>query len=119
MALKFVTTFQEVEENVNYLRSELQRKDIDAVVIATPDHWHAVNTVMSANAGKHVYCEKPLAHSIEEGRAMVNAMKEIKALPKSSSKEILIEMAEDWRPYRSIAAMLLWHHYIKTRNIKL
>ena len=51
--------------------------------------------------------------------AMVNAMKEIKELHKSSPKEVLIEIAESWRPYRSIAAMLLWHHYIKTRNIKL
>lgn len=55
-------------------RELLERKDIDAVVIATPDHWHAVMTVMAANAGKHVYCEKPMAHSIEEGRAMVNAV---------------------------------------------
>ncbi|WP_315817257.1 Gfo/Idh/MocA family oxidoreductase [Paraflavitalea speifideaquila] len=53
----------------------LSRKDIDAVMIATPDHWHAVQSIMAANAGKHVYCEKPLAHSIEEGRAMVKAMK--------------------------------------------
>ena len=56
-------------------RELLERKDIDAVVVATPDHWHAVNTIMAANAGKHVYCEKPLAHSVEEGRAMVNAVK--------------------------------------------
>lgn len=56
-------------------REMLERKDIDAVVVATPDHWHAVNTIMAANAKKHVYCEKPLAHSVEEGRAMVNAVK--------------------------------------------
>ncbi len=59
-------------------RELLERKDIDAVVIATPDHWHAVQSVMSANAGKHVYCEKPMAHSVGEGRAMVNAMKKNK-----------------------------------------
>lgn len=56
-------------------REILERKDIDAVVIATPDHWHAVGTVMAANAKKHVYCEKPLAHSVVEGRAMVDAVK--------------------------------------------
>lgn len=51
--------------------------------------------------------------------AMVNALKEVKQLPKYTAKEELLQMAEPWRPYRSIAAMLLWHHYIKTRNIKL
>jgi predicted dehydrogenase len=56
-------------------RELLQRKDIDAIVVATPDHWHAVATIMAANAKKHVYCEKPLAHSVEEGRAMVDAVK--------------------------------------------
>jgi predicted dehydrogenase len=54
-------------------RRILDRKDIDAVMIATPDHWHAVMTVMACQAGKHVYCEKPTSRTIEEGRAMVNA----------------------------------------------
>ena len=51
--------------------------------------------------------------------AMVNALKEVKKLPKQTAKEELLQMAEAWRPYRTIAAMLLWHHYIKTRNIKI
>jgi DNA-3-methyladenine glycosylase II len=51
--------------------------------------------------------------------AMVNALKEVKNLPKQTAKEELLQMAEAWRPYRTIAAMLLWHHYIKTRNIKI
>ena len=51
--------------------------------------------------------------------AMVNALKEVKQLPKHTAKEALLQMAEAWRPYRTIAAMLLWHHYIKTRNIKI
>jgi DNA-3-methyladenine glycosylase II len=51
--------------------------------------------------------------------AMVNALKEVKQLPKHTAKEELLLMAESWRPYRTIAAMLLWHHYIKTRNIKI
>jgi predicted dehydrogenase len=55
-------------------REMLLRKDIDGIIVVTPDHWHAVASIMAANAGKHVYCEKPLAHSIEEGRAMVTAM---------------------------------------------
>jgi predicted dehydrogenase len=65
----------------------LQRKDIDAVVIATPDHWHAVATIMSANAKKHVYCEKPLAHTVEEGRAMVNAVTRNKIILQTGSMQ--------------------------------
>lgn len=54
-------------------RRLLERKDIDAVTIGTPDHWHAIMTVMACQAGKHVYSEKPTCKTIEEGRAMVNA----------------------------------------------
>lgn len=53
----------------------LQRKDIDAVVIGTPDHWHAVQTVHSAECGKHIYVEKPASCTIEEGKAMIAAAK--------------------------------------------
>jgi len=51
--------------------------------------------------------------------AMMNAFKQIKQLPKHTTKEEITELAEQWRPYRSVAVMLLWHHYIKTRNIKI
>jgi predicted dehydrogenase len=54
-------------------RELLNRKDIDAVVIATPDHWHAAIAVRAAEAGKDIYCEKPLSLTIPEGRAMVDA----------------------------------------------
>lgn len=59
-------------------RYVLERKDIDAVVIATPDHWHAVQTVHAAQCGKHVYVEKPACCTIEEGKAMVEAAHENK-----------------------------------------
>lgn len=49
-------------------REVLARADIDAVVIATPDHWHAAQTVLAVRAGKDVYCEKPLTHHVTEGR---------------------------------------------------
>lgn len=54
-------------------RELLDRKDIDAIICATPDHWHALVTVAACQAGKDIYCEKPLAHNIKEGRAMVDA----------------------------------------------
>jgi len=54
-------------------RKLLDRKDIDAVHVATPDHWHAGVTVLACQAGKDVYVEKPLAHNIREGRRMVEA----------------------------------------------
>ena len=61
-------------------RRVLDRKDIDAVVIATPDHWHGITTIMACQAGKDVYCEKPLAHRIQEGRAMVQAVEKYKRI---------------------------------------
>jgi len=56
-------------------RRLLDRKDIDAVVISTPDHWHAIHTIMACEAGKDVYVEKPLSVTIYEGRKMVEAAK--------------------------------------------
>lgn len=54
-------------------RRILERKDIQAVVVAAPDHWHALPAILACQAGKDVYVEKPLATSISEGRAMVRA----------------------------------------------
>jgi predicted dehydrogenase len=56
-------------------RELLARKDIDAVLICTPDHWHALPTILAAKAGKDIYCQKPLALTIAEGRAMSDAVK--------------------------------------------
>ena len=55
------------------LRRVFEDKDIDAVLVATPDHWHALATIWGCQAGKHVYVEKPCAHNIVEGRKMVEA----------------------------------------------
>lgn len=54
-------------------RKVLERTDIDAVVIATPDHWHAIQTIWACKAGKDVYVEKPLSITVVEGRKMVEA----------------------------------------------
>jgi predicted dehydrogenase len=55
------------------LRKLLERKDLDAISIATPDHWHALQTIWACQAGKDVYVEKPVSYTIREGRTMVNA----------------------------------------------
>ncbi|MGH9445451.1 MAG: Gfo/Idh/MocA family oxidoreductase, partial [Terriglobia bacterium] len=54
----------------------LDRKDVDAVLIATPNHWHKQILIDAVRAGKDAYCEKPIMHSIPEGIEMVNAVKE-------------------------------------------
>lgn len=56
-------------------REVLARPDIDAVLIATPAHWHAIMSIMAAKAGKDIYCEKPTAVTIQEGRAVMEAVK--------------------------------------------
>jgi predicted dehydrogenase len=61
-----------VERHKDFRRI-IDKKDIDAVIIATPDHWHAVQTIMACDAGKDVYIEKPLSVTVREGRRMVQA----------------------------------------------
>jgi predicted dehydrogenase len=61
---------------VKDFRAILDRKDIDAVVIATPDHWHAIQMIAACKAGKDVYVEKPLSATVAEGRTMVNTARQ-------------------------------------------
>jgi predicted dehydrogenase len=67
-------------EAVRDFRHILDRKDVDAVIVATPDHWHAIPTVLACQAGKDVYVEKPLAHNVAEGQAMVAAARKHKRI---------------------------------------
>jgi predicted dehydrogenase len=59
----------------NDFRDILARDDIDTVLIATPDHWHAILAIEAAKAGKDIYCEKPISLTVAEGRAVVETMK--------------------------------------------
>ena len=58
----------------NDSREIINRKVIDAVCIATPDHWHAIQTVEAVNSGKDVYCEKPLTHNVHESVQVMKAV---------------------------------------------
>lgn len=81
-------------ETTRDFRRVLDRKDVDAVIVATPDHWHALPTVMACQAGKDVYVEKPLATSIAEGRAMVEAARR---------HNRVVQMGTQWRSSESMA----------------
>ncbi len=65
----------------------LNRKDIDAVEVVTPDHWHALQTIHAVQAGKDVYCQKPLAYTITEGLAMVKAVRDNKRVLQTGSQQ--------------------------------
>ena len=62
-------------EGVSDIRVALDDKNVDAISIATPNHWHALMTVWGAQAGKHVYVEKPMSHDVAEGRIAVEAQR--------------------------------------------
>lgn len=62
------------------LRRMLDDKSVDAVCIATPDHWHSIAAILACDAGKHVYVEKPISHNIREGRLLVEASARNKTL---------------------------------------
>jgi predicted dehydrogenase len=68
-------------------RELLARTDIDAVVIATPDHWHALPCVHAARAGKHIYCEKPLTRTVGEGRRVVDEAAKAKIIFQTGSQQ--------------------------------
>jgi predicted dehydrogenase len=68
-------------------RELLDRKDIDAVIVAAPDHWHAAITIAACEAGKDVYCEKPLSLTVVEGRKMVAAARKHNRIVQAGSQQ--------------------------------
>lgn len=71
----------------NHFEELIARDDIDALVIATPDHWHAIPCVAAAKAGKDIYCEKPLTRYIAEGRAIADAVAEYGRIFQTGSQQ--------------------------------
>ncbi|MDR0538355.1 MAG: Gfo/Idh/MocA family oxidoreductase [Tannerellaceae bacterium] len=94
-------------------RELLANKDIDAVVIATPDHWHAINVIEAAKAGKDVYCEKPYAHSIEEGRLMVKAIEQYGRINQTGN------MQRSWKNFRIACQLVRNGHLGEIREVKV
>ena len=68
-------------------RELLALPGLDAVVIATPDHWHAIGCILAARAGKHIYCEKPLTHNVAEGRQIVSEVKKAGVIFQTGSQQ--------------------------------
>ncbi len=86
-------------------REVLARKDISAVIIAVPDHWHSVIAILAARAGKDIYCEKPLSLTINEGRAMVTEARKYERVFQTGS------MQRSWSEFRQ-AVELVRNGYI-------
>ena len=96
---KFYTEKTGKTDYINLAKYELyeellERQDIDAVMVATPDHWHAIASIAAIKAGKDVYCEKPLTHRIKEGRAMVNAARKYDRVVQTGT------MQRSWKDFR-------------------
>ena len=108
------------------LAKAVQSKQINLKKLALlPDEEVRVELIKLKGIG-HWTIDVYLMHSLQRTDlfplgdiALVNSLKEVKLLPKDISKEKMLKLAEPWRPYRTIAAMILWHSYIKKRNIKL
>ena len=97
------------------VRELLDRKDVDVLVIAAPNHWHSLMTVYACQAGKHVYVEKPVSHAIEEGRKMVNAARKYNRIVQAGTQHrscpAVKEAAADIQ--RGIYGKVLWVHCSK------
>jgi predicted dehydrogenase len=81
------------DKSINGMRLEddfrevIGMSDVDAIEFAIPDHWHSIPVLMAAKAGKAIYCQKPLALTIPEGRAMSNAVKKYAVVFQTGSQQ--------------------------------
>lgn len=88
-------------KDYNDLRDLIDRPDIDAVHIGTPDHWHALASIFSARAGKDIYCQKPLTANLAEGRILANTIDRYGTVFQTGS-----QLRSDWRA-RHICELVL------------
>lgn len=101
-----VTAYHEYEEIIS-------RDDIDAVIVCTPDHWHAIPAIAALNAGKDLYCEKPLSLTIEEGRAMVNATRDNNRVAQTGS------MQRSWGSFRKASELVRNGYLGEIKEVKV
>jgi predicted dehydrogenase len=102
-------------------RKMLERQDIDAVLIATPDHWHGKISIDAMDSGKHVYCEKPLTHTVEQAITVRNAVRKSRKVLQVGPNAT----AEDgyWQAHKAIQSgrigKVTWAHGAYNRNARL
>jgi predicted dehydrogenase len=89
----------------------LANKEIDAVIICTPDHWHAKPAIEALKIGKDVYCEKPLSHTIIEGRAMVQATRKYDRIFQTGS------MQRSWKDFRKACQIVRGGYLGEIKNV--
>jgi predicted dehydrogenase len=94
-------------------RKLLERQDVDAVVVSTPDHWHALMTILACAAGKDVYVEKPLTHVVREGQWMLQAATANKRVVQVGTQQ------RSGRPFRRAAQLLREGHVGDVRSVHM
>ena len=100
-------------ERFKDFRKMLDRKDIDAVVVSTPDHWHALMTIMACAAGKDVYVEKPLTLFVKEGRWMVEAARHYKRVVQVGTQQ------RSGSPYQKCLELIRAGHIGDLRSVRM
>lgn len=88
-----ISGYQGVKTYLDY-QEMLERSDIDGIIVATPDHWHAIQSIDAMKAGKDVFCEKPMTNTIQEGIDMVAAVKKYQRVFQTGS------MQRSWEIFR-------------------
>jgi len=96
-------------------RELLASDEIDAVVIATPDHWHATQCILAARAKKDIYCEKPLTHNVAQGRRIVDSVQQNKVVFQTGSQQ----RSEFGGKFRSAVELILAGRIGKLKTIRV